>query len=332
MTIERTTSKGLPRIKTGHSGFTLLELLIVIAIITVLSVVTVISVGSIARDVKLSTGINRITSALGTARAEAIRSNTPVMISFRMVKDLRRPGKDAQVEIAVSRWTGELISPLSFGWEDYGNPDNWPWAERYELVPSIPPQLLPEGIKVACSAADFRYLEGIGLDPEQVWFFMSSAPFDEYGEIDNGDGTTRGNYNSGEPGAMIAILFGPDGDLLTRNTSSVSAGGMRSAKWIDFNADGQLETANYCDEDDNQHNLFYYQNDTVDEPFVNVCQYLVVYDEEQAREEVDFTAWEDFNGIRDFYRKKNAALGPWVAENADRLHFNRYTGLSERSN
>ena len=312
-----------------RSGFTLLELLIVIAIITVLSVVTVISVGSIARDVKLSTGINRITSALGTARAEAIRSNTPVLVSFRMVKDVRRPGKPAQVEIAVSRWMGELISPESIGWEPFGDPDNWPWSERYELVPSIPPQLLPAGIKVACPASDFDYL---GTDYQEIWMFMSSAPFDEFGQIENGDGTTRGNYNCGEPGAMIGILFGPDGDLLTRNTSSVSAGGIRSSKWIDFNADGRIELGNYCDEDDNQHNLYYYQNDTVDEPFVNMCQYLVVFDEEQAREEVDFSAWEEFSGIRDYVRTKNDALGPWVTENADRLHFNRYTGLSERTN
>ena len=53
-------------------GFTLLELLIVIGIITILSVFTVMSVGSISRDVKVATGVNRVTTALATARAEAI--------------------------------------------------------------------------------------------------------------------------------------------------------------------------------------------------------------------------------------------------------------------
>jgi prepilin-type N-terminal cleavage/methylation domain-containing protein len=292
-----------------RSGFTLLELLIVIAIITVLSVVTVISVGSIARDVKLSTGVNRITSALGTARAEAIRSNTPVMISFRMVKDLRRPGKGAQVEIAVSRWSGDFYSPENV---DY---DGYVWSERYELVPEIPPQLLPDGIKVACSFADF----GLVTNSEQSWAFMSTGPFERVPDTDI--------YLSKDPGQMIGILFSADGELQTRNNRSVSSSGLRTAKWIDFNGNGILERGT-----GDGNNAFYSQNELTDEPFMNMAQYLLVYDEQEAREAVDFTRFDrdDFTYISQYLNAKNEVLGTWVNENADRLHFNRYTGLMGR--
>ena len=302
-------------IGTFRSGFTLLELLIVIAIITVLSVVTVISVGSISRDVKLSTGINRVTSTLATARAEAIRSNKPVMVSFRMVKDVRRPGKPAQVEMAVSRWTGEFLTPTQVGYS--GNAH----SERYELVPQIPPQLLPDGVKVGCSYADF----GLVNNGEEVWCFMTSGPFLPV-DVDS-DGSAD-YFTSQDKGEMIGVLFGPDGQLLTRNTQSLTSGGVWVCKWIDFNNDGKLERATVLP--GNSNNSFFYQNDTIDEPFMNMAQFLVIYDEQRAREEVDFTLWSGETSAGAHALAKHNSLGVWVNENADRIHFNRYTGMAER--
>lgn len=299
----------------GPRGFTLLELLVVIAIITILSVVTVISVGSISRDVKLSTGINRVTATLATARAEAIRSNNPVLVSFRTVKDVRRPSEPARVEMAVARWTGEFLTPEQVGYD--GNAH----SERYELVPEIPPQLLPEGIMVACTYADF----GLVNNGEEVWCFMTSGPFTP---VDSDSDGTIDHFTSNDKGEMIGILFGADGQLLTRNTLSLTSGGVWVCKWIDFNNDGKLERASVLP--GNSNNSFFYQNDTIDEPFMNMAQFLVVYDEQRAREEVDYTLWEDETGASAHALARHEALGTWVNENADRIHFNRYTGLAER--
>ena len=61
----------------------------------------------------------------------------------------------------------------------------------------------------------------------------------------------------------------------------------------------------------------------------DTAQFLVVYDEERAKQDVDFTNWTVGNRVADFIQDRNAELGPWVTENADRIHFNRYTGLAE---
>ena len=76
----------------------------------------------------------------------------------------------------------------------------------------------------------------------------------------------------------------------------------------------------------NPNNAFYYQNDTHDEPFMNMSQYLVVFDGERAVEEVVLPQW---GGSIGYFGDLDRSLGTWVNEHADRIHFNRYTGLAE---
>ena len=74
------------------------------------------------------------------------------------------------------------------------------------------------------------------------------------------------------------------------------------------------------------------QNDTIDEPFANMAQFLVVYDEKRAQEEVDFTKWNSSQNLFTYIDVRDDYLGAWIDENADRIHFNRYTGLAELAN
>lgn len=309
----------MTRLQRRMKGFTLLELLIVIGILTVLAVLTVISVGGIARDVKLATGINRVMSSLATARAEAIRTNKPVMLSFRVVKDNRKPGLPDQVEMVVARWTGELRDAVDFGYSYSGR-----FAERFEPAPEIPPLLLPDGIKVAGPYTDFGLLN----NPEETWCCMTSGPWqpidtDSDGKIDY--------YASQQRGEVLGVLFGPDGSLQTRSSGSVSSGATSTYRWIDFNGDEILERATIPNGTSNN-TAFFLQNDTIDEPFANMVQFLAVYDEERAREEVDFNIWASQTGTTSYIEARDEYLGSWIDENADRIHFNRYTGLAELAN
>lgn len=310
-----------PRHRSRSRGFTLLELLIVIGILTVLGVLTVISVGGIARDVKLATGINRVMGGLGAARAEAIRSNKPVMLSFRVVKDNRKPGEPDQVEMVIARWTGELRNAMDYGYGSTGTPR---FAERFEPVAEIPPQLLPDGIKVAGPYTDFDLVD----DYEETWACMSSGPWIPQ-DID-GDGKID-YYSTQERGEIIGVLFGPDGSLQSRSSSSVSSGLISTYRWIDYDDDNFLQRSTIPSGAGNN-TSFFLQNDTNDETFANMVHFLAVYDEKQAQEEVDYSQWVGTSGTTNYIERRDEFLGTWIHENADRIHFNRYTGLAEIAN
>jgi hypothetical protein len=138
-------------------------------------------------------------------------------------------------------------------------------------------------------------------------------------------------YSSQVRGGMLGILFAPDGSLQTRSSSSVSASGISAYRWVDFNGDGWLERATIPTNVSNN-SSFFMQNDTIDEPFANMVQYLAVYDEKRAREEVDFTLWHSGQGLQPYIEARDEFLGTWIHENADRIHFNRYTGLADLAN
>ena len=63
-----------------------------------------------------------------------------------------------------------------------------------------------------------------------------------------------------------------------------------------------------------------------------MVHFLVVYDEKQAQEEVDYSQWSGTSGTTSYIERRDEFLGTWINENADRIHFNRYTGLAEIAN
>ncbi|MCH7604090.1 MAG: hypothetical protein IIB54_15125, partial [Planctomycetes bacterium] len=63
-----------------------------------------------------------------------------------------------------------------------------------------------------------------------------------------------------------------------------------------------------------------------DEPVVMIAPYLAVFDDEQFREFSDPASWTDSGGF-DTYRKD---LRRYLNQNANRIHFNSYTGVAMR--
>ena len=323
MTRLRDTSSS--RASARRHAFTLLELLVVIGIISVLSVATVISVQKVSRDVKLSTGVNRVLGALTSARSEAIRSNTPTLVTFRVVKDYEDPSKPEQVEVVVAQFTGDIRSAGS-----YGSTSN-AYFERYQPVPTIAPRLLPEGIKVAAPYTEFSLISEVTSDNEDtLWNFMASGPMELTQITFAGDSapTTTYDTRNGQWGGGFAVLFSGDGTMIMRDPNTIVSAEKSAYRFVDFDADRRFDvskgTGGY-----GGNSVFFEQRQTDRDFLVNSAQFLVVYDEERAKEDVDFTNWDANSGVVDFIRGRNAELGPWVTENADRIHFNRYTGLAE---
>ena len=261
-----------PGARTSRS-FTLIELLVVMGVIGVLAVLTLMSMRAIANDARLASAKNTVKAALDTARAQAMKNNTVVLLVFRP----RLVGTNEQeVDIYLAKWTGE----------SYLNQNGADVVDRFVPIPAIAVRAIPTGIKVAAP--------NYGSDEDFLWITQSHLP------------TIDPQPGAGEwPGKMIGIMYGPDGTTITRNSQSDS-----NQVFVDFNNDGlQLFSDDVND-----------QASEYDEPFVAMAPFLAVFDDDEARELYDTLLWGG-----QFTRDEN--LTEYITQFADRIHFNRYTGV-----
>ncbi len=295
-----------PRSSSPRRGFTLIELLIVMGVIGVLSVLTLVSITAITADARLSSATNTVTAALANARALAMKNNAIVLIVFRPQLVGTR---EQVVEIFTARWTGE----------SYWNPNpNVGVIDRFVEVPGADRRRLPVGIKVAAPAYESALFSGTG-NTDDSWVTQVHLP-----EIDAGNPV---GAPSERPGALIGVMYGPDGTVITQNSQSDS-----HLSWVDF--DPLLDSAqrpniwfhglphdpeNISSTDSL---LFFEQLLEADEPFVAFAPFIAVYNDKAARER-RATDWTD---QADYVTELTGPSG-FITQFADRIHFNRYTGV-----
>ena len=264
------------RTSGGGGGFTLIELLVAMGVIAVLAVLTLMSMRGIANDARMASATNTVKAALDNARALAMKNNTIVLIVFRPRLEGVHKQKQ-EVDIYTAKWSGESILDL--------NGANV--VDRFVPIPAIAVRTIPAGIKIA---APFY-----GDNEDDVWITQSHLP-----AIDSqaGAGEVRGK--------LIAVMYGPDGTTITRNSQSDS-----NQIFVDFNNNGNQEV-NSFDPDDQ-----IFEND---EPFVAMAPFLAVFDDDEARELYDTLLWVD-------PITRDEDLTEYITQFADRIHFNRYTGV-----
>ena len=250
-------------------AFTIVELLVVMGILILLAVLTGISVSGVSREARLSSGVNQVVAALGTARSYAIQNNATVMVTFTVNVDPAQLSQGEIVEIVLAKASGELSTR-------YGS-NQW-YDERYVPVPGLPAVELPRGIKVAgpLNTAYNGAPSGWG-DGDDLWV---SQPGGRWRLADdwNDDGVPEAVTD--EIGRQICVIFAPDGTMVTRNVQG--AGGSGAVVWP------------YLDSDRNRtpiiinHNgyggvLQYVAYDAVgDEVDNHPVQWLAVYDDAQT--------------------------------------------------
>ncbi len=283
-------------------SFTLTELLAAMAIIAIIAGVTAISVRTIARDAKLSSASNTIAAALDTARGLAIRDNKLTVLVFRP----RLDGSSRQyIELVTAHWTGE----------SHPNVPNIGVVDRFVPVPGVNVRRLPNGIGVAGP----QY----GGAMDHIWQTCSYFP----------------GITTGEPaGALLGIMFTSDGTIAMRNAVSDS-----QRIYLDVNQDAMQQqdgepfsntgnSSNYPDNNDycdlglgpsgNVLAQYFCQQRPDDEPYLTLVPYLSVFDDALARDQMtlNWTSGQD----------RNLAYTSFIDQNADRIHFNRYTGVVMR--
>ncbi len=278
-------------------SFTLAELLVVMGLIAILATITVVAVGAIANDARLATGRNTVVAALDNARSLALRDNQLVLVAFRA--RLSDPaGNEQVVEAVTAKWTGESFVP----------PGTEFVIDRFVPFDDVPARALPRGIKIAAP---------LYVWSEDKWVTSSHLPAIE--------------RNGEREGVVIAVMYAPDGTVVTQNSRSNS-----SRIFVDFDRNvfqyqdgdrnqGFIDHTGYCDLGDNSSGgtltEYYCQRHPDDEPYLIMAPFLAVFDDDEAREILDPSRWVDPQPRID-------DLTAHINERADRIHFNRYTGVA----
>jgi type II secretory pathway pseudopilin PulG len=297
-----------------RAAFTIIELLVVMGILVLLAVLTGISVSGVSREARLSSGVNQVVAALGSARAFAIQNNATVMVTFTVNVDPSRLGEGEIVEVVLAKATGEITTR-------YGS-NQW-YDERYAPVPGLPAVELPRGIKVAGPLnTAYNGAPGGWGDGDELWV---SQPGGRWSLADdwNDDGVPEVVTN--EIGRQICVIFGPDGTMVTRNVQG--AGGSGAVVWPYLDAD-RNRTPIIINHNGYGGVLQYVAYDAVgDEVDNHPVQWLAVYDDEALRKARGDTNWGGENG-EDL---RNSEITAWVEQFGVPIFFNRYTGVAEVS-
>ncbi|MHC5028825.1 MAG: pilus assembly FimT family protein [Planctomycetota bacterium] len=280
-----------------RNGFTLAELMIAIGIIAILGAVTVLGVRTVSKDVKLSSGVNRVTATLTAARAMAMKDQQIVLVAFRS-KFVNRG--EMQVEAVVGRWTGETY--VTGGGI----------VDRFVPMPGVKRVLLPKGVKVAGP----RFTG----NADGAWFTQAHLPaIDQVAPV--GPPNEWG-------GAVIGVMFDGTGTMITQNTRTDA-----THIWLDldnvYDENGILPLVNY--ENDDQIDPYDAavlgpmsgeQRLEGDEAFIQTVPFLSIFDDDEARE-LRTSGWTTLEELD----IDLTGAGGYITESGKRIHFNRYSGV-----
>ena len=300
----------MPAIRTSpRRAFTIIELLVVIAVIGILALLTTLGARRLTAGSRLASATNAVTSALGNARAAAIKDGVATGVVFIPRWDSTRPQIPQRVEIVTIRTTGERYT---FDFSGAG-PDV---AERWLPVEDVPAVVLPEGVKVGGPMYDPPGTFN-GVPAEQVYATQVELPL------------AANCSESIDCSRMVAILFGANGQFLTRPPKS-SLGDTKA--YVDWNRNGGTAASNVDPQDvalgncaSGNFERYWLMDHPDDECNLMFVPFLSVYDDRAARE-IKGTNWATTTNL------VNELTGPngYIAQFGDRITFNRFSGIPER--
>ena len=301
----------LVSIRRGAVGFTIIELLVVMGILVLLAVLTGIGVSQISKEARLSSGVNQVKAALGTARAYAIQNNKTVMLTFDVVVDPAKIAEGERVQLLLAEASG-----------DYETYSDYAFNERYSPVPGLAVAQLPKGIKVAGPLSTVYVGGGSGDSiQDDVWVTQPGGKWRAAG----------GAVISPESGGRrIGIIFGPDGTLLTRNPAGVGAAGKVIWPYVDLDNSGSFgDQVNYPGVPGGIPQFIAF--DAVgDECDTMPVQWLAVFDDSAMRRALDERAWSVVEvGYENAVSNYHEDVTNWVQSFGVPLFFSRYTGIAE---
>jgi hypothetical protein len=202
-------------------------------------------------------------------------------------------------------------------------------ADRFVPVHGVAPRRLPAGIQIAAPA--YGGLANAACDNcdffsnDSVWLTLSHLP------------NINSSWQGERPGCLIAVMYAPNGTTIAHNAKSDS-----NRTWVDFNNDHRQQwkglevdystpqTISECAGAPSHIDMFSQYADA-DEPFVIMAPFLALFDDDEARRVQDVSRWNMLitpGGVS--MCNRIADYTEYITNNADRIHFNRYTGVAMR--
>ncbi|MCP4758741.1 MAG: type II secretion system protein [Planctomycetes bacterium] len=352
-----------------RTAFTLIELLAVVAIIGVLGLATVASYQAIASDVRRAGAVEEVKNMLSVARQRAIEDARPTALVFRPVltssgvqqlegvvaqysgetlpwvpnPDLSDPGVSSKprtsrfvpvdsgkpmqlaegIGVAVP---GHRLSNLS----DYSNsPTTDPMAYDGDIqyltpsqfstkLPEVPGQMIGILFSGDGSVANFVHT----ADADWLWVDFNADGLQRYEGLDYCNRQDPPGFGGPDPCPPVE-----DGQAAVP-WSPPSAGCYVGARYR--LTDGVHIPAKDMWEDNEAERLPVCQQRLDDEPLVVTGSWLAIYDERDARKQLDPMEW--LNSPTDVLRRKavstrSDALRGFIDANARQLHFNKFSGV-----
>lgn len=171
----------------GRWGFSLMEMLVVIGIIVVIISVSMPAFKSIAKGNAQQQGVNIVTSAMATARAQALKLRVPVAAIF-----YEDTSSKNQTAVMLAQQTSSTPPTFDQILPEWGNPT-----------------FLPRGIKVATLNDD---VSGVQVEGDAARY-CRVVLFDSNGQL-----IVRNNLHAAN--ATLAALWGISGATAADDTSS----------------------------------------------------------------------------------------------------------------
>jgi prepilin-type N-terminal cleavage/methylation domain-containing protein len=202
------------------SGFSLLEMVIVMAIMLIMASVSFISLQPMIRQQRITNGYNTVLTALRQARDNSVAQRTSYVVTFN--------SSTLPHSITVApTFAGPqgILAPVTF---------TLPYDIKFRAEAGIPTAVTktPDGFGTGANAVDFGYTgSGTGVGGKNIIYFCPDGSAQD-GAGAGGTGQCTGNLNNG------VIYIARSGELLSSRALTVWGSTGRIRGWRLYNGGG----------------------------------------------------------------------------------------------